>query len=263
MSKQSRLSVGFVGVGSIAAAVVSAILQGPNGDLIDVVLSPRSTARSQSLAERFRQVRIAPSNQAVVDGGNVVFVSVLPDQVVEVCSLLKFRDDQIVVGLSAGWPPSRLAPHVAPAPLTCQVIPLPMITLGVGPIVLYPGIPDVERLLIDSGRLIVLEREDDVNILSCLSAIMSSFFAFQNAAIDWAAEHGLDRRQATEYVTALLNGLSTEAMEMDPVEISGAVKDHETPGGLNEYIRKSLEDTNVFSDIPRHLEHLYSTRFGG
>jgi pyrroline-5-carboxylate reductase len=250
-------------VGSIAAAVVSAILQGPNGDLIDVVLSPRSTARSQSLAERFRQVRIAPSNQAVVDGGNVVFVSVLPDQVVEVCSLLKFRDDQIVVGLSAGWPPSRLAPHVAPAPLTCQVIPLPMITLGVGPIVLYPGIPDVERLLIDSGRLIVLEREDDVNILSCLSAIMSSFFAFQNAAIDWAAEHGLDRRQATEYVTALLNGLSTEAMEMDPVEISGAVKDHETPGGLNEYIRKSLEDTNVFSDIPRHLEHLYSTRFGG
>lgn len=256
----SHISVGFIGVGAIAAAIATAVLDRPEPAPIEVLLSPRSAARSQALAARFTQARVVPDNQAVVDGSDIVLIAVLPDQVAETCSALRFRPDQIVVGIAAGWPPSRLRPLVAPAETVGQLIPLPMITLGVGPVVLYPSIPAVETLLTGCGTVVVLEQEKQVGVLSAGSAIMSSFFAFQNAAIDWVTGHGFDRSQAAGYVTSQLHGLATESIAMDPAELAGAVVEHETPGGLNEQIRVALTDAGTFTALAAELEKLYQDR---
>lgn len=107
MRKQDT-SVGFVGVGMIASSMVEALLTGPNADHIDVVLSPRSASRSADLVARHTRTLVATDSQTVVDAAEIVILAVLPTQVDTVCSTLKFRSDQIVVGLPAGWPPSRL-----------------------------------------------------------------------------------------------------------------------------------------------------------
>lgn len=256
----SRISIGFIGVGTIGSALVTAILERRQPPTIEVLLSPRSTVRSAALASRFAPAHVMADNQAVVDGSDIVFVTVLPDQVVETCSALRFRPDQVVVGVAAGWPPSRLRAHVAPAESVGQLIPLPMITLGVGPVVLYPSIPQIERLLADSGTTVVLEREDQVGVLSCASAIMSSFFAFQNAAIDWVADHGLDRGLAATYVTSQLHGLASESIAVDPDCLPSAVAEHETPGGLNEQIRTGLAARGMFAELTAQLEQIYRDR---
>lgn len=253
-------SVGLVGVGTIAAALAAAMLDGPDAGTTDIVLSPRSAVRSAGLAARYRQAHVAASNQAVVDASKVVFLGVLPSQVAEVCSALTFQPEHVVVGLPAGWPPSRLAQYVAPAATVCQMIPLPMITLGVGPIVLCPRVPEVERLVAGRGTLVVLDREADVAVLSCASAVMSSYFAFQNAIIRWATTRGLDGTLAAEYVTALLHGLASEARAADPAALPDAVRAHETPGGLNEHIRRSLEDKGLLTELAHLLEQLHSAR---
>lgn len=263
MAERRSTTVGFVGVGTIADAVASAILDQPDSRGVDIVLSPRSAARSAALAARYPAVRVAAENQAVLDDSDIVVLGVLPQQVAEACSALTFRPDHVVVGLAAGWPPSRLGRHVAPAGTVCQLIPLPMISLRVGPIVLYPSTPPVERLLADCGTLVVLAREEHIVVLSCASSIMSSYFAFANATIDWATAHGLDRTLAAGYVTAQLAGLSAEAMATNPEALPEAVADHETPGGLNEYVRTSLADRGFFDDLVGHLEHLYRTRYRG
>ena len=51
--------------------------------------------------------------------------------------------------------------------------------------------------------------------------------------------------------------LSAEAAAMDPAALPGAVAGHETPGGLNVYVRTSLADRGFFDDIAGHLEHIY------
>jgi pyrroline-5-carboxylate reductase len=255
------MSVGFVGVGTIASAVASAILQGPHAANTDVVLSPRSASHSGALAARYRRAKIAASNQAVVDTSDVVFVGVLPTQVTEVCAGLTFRSEQVVVGLAAGWPPSRLAEFVEPTAAVCQLIPLPMITLGVGPVVLYPGVAEVRNLLAGCGSVVVPEREEDIGVLSCASAVMSSYFAFQNAVIGWAIERGLGGTTAAEYVTALLFGLAAESAAMDSASLSDAVRRHETPGGLNEQIRRALEERGQLTELVRQLELVHSERF--
>jgi pyrroline-5-carboxylate reductase len=140
MDEGGPLRVGFVGVGAIATAIVDALVSGPHADEIDVVLSPRSAPRSAELAARYRQVRVAPHNQPVVDAADIVILAVLPDQMAALCSSLSFREEQVVVSLAAGWPPSLLAEHVDPAATVCQMIPLPMIALHTGPVVICPRV---------------------------------------------------------------------------------------------------------------------------
>ena len=256
----AAVRLGVVGVGAIAAALVEALLTGPRAGAVDVVLSPRSADRAAELAARFDAVTVAASNQAVLDASDVVVLAVLPGQVAAVCADLAFRPDHVVANLAAGWPPSVLAAHVAPATDVCQLIPLPVVTLHAGPLVLFPAHPLLAGLLEGCGDLVVLEREADVMVLNCVSAAMSSFFQLQSTLVGWAAGAGLDRATALEYVTALFHGLATEAVvergrgrEAVPVE-------HETPGGLNEQVRLALTANGTFTELTRQLDDLLRTR---
>ena len=42
MEQSRTLSVGFLGIGAIAAAMIDALMSGPNASVINVVVSPRS-----------------------------------------------------------------------------------------------------------------------------------------------------------------------------------------------------------------------------
>jgi pyrroline-5-carboxylate reductase len=260
MDEGPPLRVGFVGVGAIATAMVDALMSGPHADEIDVVLSPRSAPRSAELAARHPQVRVAPHNQLVVDAADIVILAVLPDQMAALCSSLSFRQEQVVVSLAAGWPPSLLTQHVDPAATVCQMIPLPMIALHTGPVVICPPVRRVEHLLEGCGEIVSLEREEDLIVLSCVSATMSTFLTFENAVIDWAIRHGLDAQTAKDYVAALFLGLATEAMHTGLDRLPEMPEEHETPGGLNEYLRQSLTTAGVFTELANHLDHLHRTR---
>lgn len=255
-----RLRVGVVGVGTIAALLVEAVLTGPRGHEVDVVLSPRSEARSTDLADRYPSARIAADNQGVLDESDVVLLAVLPPQVELVCAGLRFRPDHVVASLAAGWPPSLLADRVSPAETVCQLIPLPMVSLRTGPVVLYPDVPVVSALLEGCGEVVVLEHESDVLVLNCVSASMSTFFELQTTLVDWAVSKGLARSTAIDYVTAQFAGLAAEGLAASDDELDDLAVEHETPGGLNEQVRRSLTDAGLFAEIARQLDHMHATR---
>ena len=99
---------GVLGVGSIAAAIVTGLCDGVT-DPPDVVLSPRNAERSADLAARLPTVRVAADNQEVVDAGDVVIVCLLPVHANDVLSGLGFRPEQAVISAIAGlhlarWP---------------------------------------------------------------------------------------------------------------------------------------------------------------
>ena len=252
--------MGFVGVGAIATAIVDALMSGPHAEEIDVVLSPRSASRSAELAARHPQVRVAPDNQLVVEAADIVILAVVPEQMAALCSSLSFGEEQVVVSLAAGWPPSLLAEHVAQATAVCQMIPLPMITSHTGPVVICPRVRRVEHLLEGCGEIVSLEREEDLIVMSCASATMSTFVAFENTVIDWSIKHGLDAQTAKDYVAGLFFGLATESMHTGLDRLPEMPQAYETPGGLNEYLRQSLTTAGLFAELANHLDHLHRTR---
>jgi len=254
------MRLGFVGVGAISAAMVDALKTGPHADGLEIVLSPRSSERSNRLAGAYSGVTIASDNQAVVDNCDFVFLGVLPGQLTDVCAELNFRADQTVVSLIAGMPPSTVATLVGPATTVCQMIPLPVITMHAGPLVICPGNKDIVDLFEGCGELIVLEDEAHIFILSCTSASMSSFFQYQNTVIDWSAKVGLPENIAHIYSTSLYKGLATEAMNTPFEHLHEMPVEHETPGGLNAHIRSSLTTAGMFEELEKQLDHIYLTR---
>lgn len=254
------MKIGFVGVGAISHACIDALLSGPHAGSLQVSVSPRSKARVDALAAKYSQITIAASNQEVLDNSDIVFLAVLPSQTEEVCAELTFRANHIVGSLIAGYAPSRMAELVAPATKIAQLIPLPVIALHAGPNVICPGIPDIVNLFEGCGDTVVLEDESQILILSCASAAMSSFFQYMNTTIDWSVNKGLDAEAAKAYATSLFKGLSIEAMHTPLAEMADMPREHETPGGLNEYIRQTLTQAGAFTALENAFEHLYQTR---
>lgn len=255
-----RLRVGVVGVGTIAAVLVDAVLTGPRAAEVEVVLSPRSQSRASALAARHPAARVAADNQAVLDASDVVLLAVLPPQMRDVCAGLSFREDHVVASLAAGYPPSVLAAHVAPASALCQLIPLPMAALRTGPIVMFPEVPVVRDVLEGCGDIVVLEQEDQIILLSCLSASMSAFFELQTTLVDWAVGKGLPRATAVEYVTSQYAGLAAEAVAAHVDDLHSLALEHETPGGLNEQVRRGLTEAGAYAELVHQLDDMLATR---
>lgn len=251
------MRLGFVGVGAMSAAMVEAVATGPRAESVEIVLSPRNAQRSEQLAATFPRVTVATSNQDVLDSCDLVVLGMLPPQVDQVCGELTFRPDHIVASLIAGLPPSQVASNVAPATTICQMIPLPVIALHTGPIVICPPVPEVMDTFSGCGEFVTMEDESKIRILSCTSAAMSTFFAYQNRVIDWTVKVGLPAEKARSYATALFQGLATEAQHVSLQELADFPSAHETPGGLNEHVRRAMVASGAFETLEQALDYIY------
>lgn len=257
------LRLGFVGTGTIVAAVIDG-LEEVRGESCRILVSPRSEETSKALAARYPNIERAESNAAVVEGSDVVFLGMRPSQLEEVVAGLPFRADQTIVSLLAGVACAAVAEQVAPATRILRCIPLPTIRLLKGPVALYPPNPEIEALLAGLGELIVVDRESDLFAMSNASAVMSSHYETQNTVIRWLLSRGMADDAATHYVRALYSGLAAVALDayahgeaVDPAH-------HETKGGLNERGRGYLREVGWFDEIGRALDvieaHLTSAR---
>jgi len=249
-------SIGFLGVGTISEAVVRAMCARP-GRADRILLSPRSAERSQSLAEEFDQCVVMETNQEVIDHSDIVVLGMRPQQLDEAVAALEFRHDQVIASFIAGTPPSGLAPLVAPAATICQLIPLPPITLHRGPLVVCPGVPEVLAAFDGLGDLIVLDDEARIRVLSCASAIMSTYFELQNHVIDWITDHGIDEAIASRYIRSELDGLAAVGQVTPDSQRRDLPGDFQTKGGLNERVRAVLLDQGWFDALPGELTEIY------
>jgi pyrroline-5-carboxylate reductase len=88
---------------------------------------------------------------------------------------------------------------------------------------------------------------------------MSTFFELQTTLVDWAVSKGLARCR-DRHVTAQFAGLAAEGLAASDDELDDLAVEHETPGGLNEQVRRSLTDAGLFAEIARQLDHMHATR---
>jgi pyrroline-5-carboxylate reductase len=73
------MTYGIIGVGSIAAAIVTGLCEQAQ-DAPSIVLSPRNASRAADLAARFPTVHVAQSNQDVIDGSSVLILCLRPQE---------------------------------------------------------------------------------------------------------------------------------------------------------------------------------------
>jgi pyrroline-5-carboxylate reductase len=231
--------LGFVGTGTITAAMVEGLRRGALADW-PVVLSPRGATVAAGLAARFLDVTVAESNQAVVDAADCVVLAIRPQVAEAVISGLTFREGQRVLSLVAAYPVDRVAALArVPVASVVRAIPLPFVASGQGVTPIYPPDADMAALFRSLGGVIEVGHLPDFDTYATASALMGSYFGLVEAATGWMVARGVAKGEADAYLRALFGSLG-DVLRADPAPLDRLREEHSTRGGLNEMAHRVL-----------------------
>ena len=239
------MRIGFIGTGTISAAVIEGLQSLPEAP--EVIVSPRSEAISLGLAARFKRVRRAGSN-AEVATADLVFLGMRPMHLDEAMAGIDFKPGQIVASMVAGFGLADIKARW-PRATVCRFIPLPGIARGKGPMATYPAVPEIMELMSPLGDLFVAPDEARIHF-GGLNSFMSSYYELQRALIDVGTGAGLSESDARGFVVSLLGMLADTAQHTPDATFGRLVEEHQTRGGLNERVRATLLQQGWF-DAPR------------
>jgi pyrroline-5-carboxylate reductase len=246
------MRLGFIGSGTIASAMVAGLSSMPDAGLI--VLSPRNAKIAADLASRFANVRVAPTNQAVLDACEVAVLAVRPQIAPEVISELHFRPDHQVLSLIATLPIRQIRPLVAPATSITRAVPLPSVARRQGPTAVYPSSLTIMALFNALGTAVELSSENEFDTFLAATAIMGSYFSFANTVTSWMTRQGIAPENAYLYVGKMLQGLAGASSARPNGNFASLAHEHQTPGGLNEQLLRLVTRDGLFTDLDSALD---------
>jgi pyrroline-5-carboxylate reductase len=246
---------GFIGTGGITESIVNG-LYNHGGHDAPILVSRRNRKRSKRLAKAFDLVEVVDDNQDIVDRSDWVVISVLPVQVIELLSSLKFRDDHVIISLAAGIKLKTLAMHIRPATRVSRAIPMPPVEFGLGPTPVCPPDQDVEALFNRIGAAVAVEDEEQFTALAASSAIMATFFSWIASNARWLEAQHVPPREAAFYTTSVFHALAALAARANADELQNISEGCLTPGGLNEQVLNAARSAGVIETIQTEIDRV-------
>lgn len=243
------MKLGFVGTGTITAAIVDGLAAA--GTDASIIVSPRNAETAAALAAHHCNVRVASSNQQVLDESDVVMLAVRPQIVDEVLRQLRFRPDHQVVSLVAAIPLDHLRRAIRPATQVSRAIPLPSVARRQGPTVLHPETNGARAIFDALGTTIPIESESAFDAFSAATAVMASHFAFARTVGGWMERQGIAPEAARSFVRQMLLGLATAAPDRSFEQLA---EEHQTPGGLNEQVVRAIAPAGTIDTLEAALD---------
>ncbi|MGO1118548.1 pyrroline-5-carboxylate reductase dimerization domain-containing protein [Rhodovibrionaceae bacterium A322] len=221
-------TVGFLGVGHLTEFLVKGLIhkQAPYRYL----LSPRNKVRSAALAS-LPAVEVAKSNQALVAGCDLLLVCLPPAGALQELSRLSFRQDQVVLSAMAAIGLEPLQQAVAPARVSCCMMPGHANELGVGPSLIYPDDPSCRTLLGFLGPVYSCQSAALYEKAAVFGGLSGASFVWMAAITDWFVEQGLPQDMARSLVAQTLRG-NAEVILQSPEPLQQIVEGVATPGGI-------------------------------
>jgi pyrroline-5-carboxylate reductase len=246
------MRLGFVGTGAIAAAIVEGLCSTQPDR--QIILSPRNAATAADLAARFVNVRIAPTNQAVLEVSDIVVLAVRPQIATEVLSELRFRPDHHVLSLIATLSLDTLRSATAPAAVVTRAVPLPSVARRQGPTAMFPPDETIKALFDALGVAIELGDEKEFDTFTTATAIMAAYFGFAGTVTLWMERHGVEAASARAYIGQMLRGLAGAVPAGTDWNFAALADEHQTRGGLNEQVLHAIAPDGLLVDLDRALD---------
>jgi pyrroline-5-carboxylate reductase len=172
-SSHAPMQLGFVGTGEITSAMVTG-LSSSDAEPHSIRLSPRNLEVATDLANRFRNVSIASSNQDVLDHCDTVMIAVRPQVARSVLSELRFRPEHCAISVVSALSLLRVSEFVVPATRITRAVPLPSTAQRIGPTAIYPTDRFVEDLFAATGTVFAVETEGEFDAICAATATIAS-----------------------------------------------------------------------------------------
>jgi len=178
------MKLGFIGVGKIATSVIEGIFNAKI-NIGEIILSPKNRQNSNSLRNKFKKIKIAKSNQDVLDQSNWVVLSVTPKVGKQILKKLKFKKKHIVLNFISTIHNQELKKIIFPARQIFKIAPLPMIKYNLGPIIIYPKNKTIENFFNKLGKVVSTSNEKENKKLWVMTSFMATYLEIFNTAHKW------------------------------------------------------------------------------
>ena len=251
------MRIGFVGTGTIAAAMVNGIA----ADGHEIIVSQRNAVISAELAAQHPNVTVA-DNQTVVDNSNIIILGLLAPAARIVLPDLTFQPHQRVFSVIVGITFADLSAWVTPAQEVSTFIPYPFIAQGDSPLLVYPHSETLNTLFGQRNHLITLTSEQDMNSYLAAQAVLSPTVKLLHETAGWLAKRTGDAVSAEKFLRILIGNYLTATSLDQPDTLAAMLRDLGTEGGLNAQLRDHFTEQGVFETLETGLDAL-EKRFDG
>lgn len=243
---------GIIGVGQIATDLVRGMRTEPAFPE-PILLSPRGQETAQRLVDSYPGVSIARHNQEVVDGSDVVFLSVRPDAATSVLRELRFRPGQLLISLVAISPVAVLRELASPARVV-RAVPLPTVSQRDSPTLVHPGDPEAVDLFERLGRAVPLDDEVAYDAATAVTAFIKPTYLILGEMARWMEGKGVPADVAAGYAIDHFHGLIGVVRESGADQLASLAEGAATPGGLTHQATELLRQAGAFESVAVALE---------
>jgi len=249
------MKLGFIGTGNISSDVVTGICKSKI-PLKKIFVSPRNKLKSKKLSKKFKKVYITKTNQEVIDKSDWVFLGVLPEVGEKILPSLKFKSNQTVVSFISTINYAQLKKIVKKKVTIVRAIPMPPISLGKGPVAIFPPNKRVKNFFNKIGTTIEIRSEKLSKNFWATSGTMASFYEMLKVLSDWLVKKGLKRIEAQQYITSLYSALASLAAANSKKHLKYFVAESQTPGGLNWQGVNELRKYGYFKSLEKSINNI-------
>ena len=130
-----------------------------------------------------------------------------------------------------------------------RAIPLPPISLGVGPVPIFPKNKSVKNFFNKIGKTIEINNEKLSLNFWTMSSMMAPYYEMLKYLSLWLIKKGLNKNKAEDYITSLFLGLSINANRNKLKDLKELVNKSQTPKGLNEQALRELKKLNFYKNL--------------
>ena len=249
------MKIGFIGTGQIAKSTILGILKS-NLRVEKIYISQRNKKISRLLRKKSKKIRITINNQEIINKSNWVFLSITPTVGNKILKDLKFKKNQTIISFISTINMSQLKKYIKVKATIVRAIPLPPISLKVGPVPIFPPNKNVKRFFNQLGTTVEIENEKLSKNFWATSGMYASFYELLSTMSNWLVKRGIKRDKAQKYVTSLFVALSENAIVNSKKDLKYLVKDSQTPRGLNEQGVKELRKAGFYRSTEKTLNSI-------
>jgi pyrroline-5-carboxylate reductase len=247
-------TIGFVGSGNMAEALIKGVLSANLYGPADICIADVCKDRLEYLAGEYK-ICAAGSNAAVASRAEVVVLSVKPQNIFEVLEEIKgsLKNDAVVISIAAGVTTEKISGCLGQVQVI-RVMPNTPALIGRGVSALYSSSTTADamqmavKLFSAVGKVVVVENEELIDAVTAISGSGPAYFFLMMEEMERVAEQfGLSSDVARELVlqTACGAAMLAAGSESSPSELRKKVT---SPGGTTEAAIKVFTE-NRFSEL--------------
>ena len=249
------MKLGFIGTGNITVAVVNGIC-GSKISFRKILVSPRNKGKALKLSKKFKKVSIAKTNQEVIDKSNWVFLAITPKVGERIIPKLKFRSNQKIISFISTIKLAQLKKFIKKKTKIVRAIPLPPISIGKGPVPIFPLDKQAKSFFDKIGTTIEIKNEKLSKNFWAISGTMASFYELLNVLSNWLTRKKTNKIDSQKYVTLLYSALAELALINSSKPLKNLVNE-QTPGGLNWQGVNELRKSGYYRLLEKSLKKIY------